>query len=104
MSTNYLLKLYITGQTPKSTRAIQNLQQTCETLLAGNYDLIVIDVLEHPELAEEDKILATPTLIRLSPPPLRRVIGDLTDTEKVLWGLDLKFSPEVNHTKGGHEE
>lgn len=94
MPTKYLLKLYITGQTPRSQRAIRNLHMTCEKLLDGRYDLVVIDVLEHPELAEEDKILATPTLIRMSPPPLRRVIGDLSESKQVLMGLDLDFSLE----------
>ncbi len=97
MPIKYFLKLYITGQTPRSHRAIRNLHITCEQLLAGKYDLMVIDVLEHPELAEEDKVLATPTLIRMSPPPLRRVIGDLSDTKQVLIGLDLDFNLESTY-------
>jgi circadian clock protein KaiB len=104
MPIKYLLKLYITGQTPRSHRAIQNLHTTCEKLLDGKYDLVVIDVLEHPELAEEDKILATPTLMRLSPPPLRRVIGDLSDTKQVLLGLDLNLSLESTYSTGSQEE
>lgn len=104
MPIKYLLKLYITGQTPRSHRAIRNLDITCKKLLDGTYDLVVIDVLEHPEMAEEDKILATPTLIRLSPPPLRRVIGDLSDTEQVLMGLDLDFSRESTYTPTGNQE
>jgi circadian clock protein KaiB len=93
----YSLKLYITGQTPKSQRAIANLREICESELGGQYRLVIIDVLERPQLAEDEKILATPTLIRELPPPLRRVIGDLSDKEKLLIGLDLvPISPEGN--------
>lgn len=86
---NHLLKLYITGHTPRSERAISQLRQICETELAGQYELVIIDILERPQLAEDEKILATPTLIKVLPPPLRRVIGDLSDVDKVLLGLDL---------------
>lgn len=85
----YLLKLYVTGKTPRSEKAIANLRQICEQELANQYEMIIIDVLERPQLAEEEKILATPTLIKQLPPPLRRIIGDLSDKEKVLLGLDL---------------
>jgi len=85
----YLLKLYVTGKTPRSERAIANLKAICEEELNNQYELIIIDVLERPQLAEEEKILATPTLIKQLPPPLRRIIGDLSDKEKVLLGLDL---------------
>ncbi|WP_130471296.1 circadian clock KaiB family protein [Candidatus Magnetaquicoccus inordinatus] len=85
----YQLKLYITGHTHRSAQAISNLQRICDQELV-DYELLVIDVLEHPGLAEDEKILATPTLIRELPPPLRRIIGDLSNTEKVLLGLDLK--------------
>ena len=85
-----LLKLYVTGQTPKTERAIANLRRICEEDLGGRYQMAVIDVLERPQLAEDEKILATPTLIKMLPRPLRRVIGDLSDTEKVLLGLDLQ--------------
>lgn len=85
----FLLKLYVTGKTAKAQLAIANLQRICNDELAGKYELEVIDVLEHPELAESDRILATPTLIKHLPPPLRRVIGDLSDTEKVLYGLEV---------------
>lgn len=84
------LRLYVTGQTPRSERAIANLRRICEQELDGMYDLQIIDVLERPQLAEDEKILATPTLIKNLPPPLRRIIGDLSDTEKVLLGLDLR--------------
>ncbi|MBF0163737.1 MAG: circadian clock protein KaiB [Magnetococcales bacterium] len=85
----YLLKLYITGHTPRSERAIKNLRRICEEDLSGHYEMRVIDILEQPQLAEDEKILATPTLIKALPPPLRRIIGDLSDSEKVLLGLDL---------------
>lgn len=84
------LKLYITGLTSKSERAIRNLRRICEEDLAGQCVLQIIDVLELPQVAEQDKILATPTLIRELPPPAKRVIGDLTDKDKVLIGLDMK--------------
>lgn len=87
---NYLLKLYITGKTPKSERAIANLQNICEHELESQYEMAIIDILERPQLAEDEKILATPTLIKVLPLPLRRVIGDLSDTDKVLIGLDLQ--------------
>lgn len=88
---DYILRLYVTGQTPRSILAIENLKRICENELNGEYEMVVIDVLERPKLAEEDRIIATPTLIKSLPPPLRRVIGDLSDTEKVLLGLDLKL-------------
>jgi len=86
----FVLTLYITGQTPKSQRAVANLHRICEDDLGGQYEMRVIDVLDHPQLAEDDKIIATPTLIKELPPPLRRIIGDLSNTEKVLLGLDLQ--------------
>jgi circadian clock protein KaiB len=85
----YLLKLFVTGQTSRSSRAIANLRRICEEGLGEDYDLTIIDVLERPQLAELDKILATPTLIKEFPPPARRFIGDLSETEKVLLELDL---------------
>jgi circadian clock protein KaiB len=90
MAGKYLLRLFITGRTPRSEKCIVNLQSICEKDLNGEYELEVIDVLERPQLAEDEKILATPTLIKMLPPPVRRLIGDLSDTEKVLIGLDLK--------------
>lgn len=86
---NFKLKLYVTGQTSRSVNAISNMQRICEIDLKGQYELVVVDVLEQPQLAEDDKIMATPTLIKEIPPPLRRLIGDLSNTEKVLLGLDL---------------
>jgi circadian clock protein KaiB len=86
----YLLKLYITGRSPRAERAIANLRRLCKDELEGCYELEIIDVLEHPQLAEDDRILATPTLIKQLPPPLRRVIGDLSNRDKVLLGLDVR--------------
>ena len=85
----YILRLYVAGRSQYSLRAIENLKLICEEELSGRYEIDVIDVLEHPQLAEEHKILATPTLVKSLPPPICKVIGDLTDREKVLIGLDL---------------
>lgn len=85
----FTLRLYIAGNTPRAQKAISNLKRICEADLKGQYQMIVIDVLERPQLAEDEKILATPTLIKHLPLPLRRIIGDLSDTEKVLLGLDI---------------
>jgi circadian clock protein KaiB len=94
MTGKYVLKLYVTGQTPRSQRAIANLRRLCEEELEGAYEMMVIDVLERPQLAEDEKILATPTLVKELPMPMRRIIGDLSDSEKVLLGLDLLKRPE----------
>ena len=85
----YQLKLYVVGSTGRAKTAITNLRRLCEKELSEEYELQIIDVLEHPELAEADRIIATPTLIKNLPLPLRRVIGDMSDTEKVLLGLHL---------------
>ena len=87
----YILKLYVAGNTPNSMRALNTLKEILENEFKGVYALKVIDVLKQPQLAEEDKILATPTLAKILPPPVRRIIGDLSDREKVLIGLDLLF-------------
>ncbi len=84
-----MLRLYITGSTPRSRQAIANLRAICSGELEEKVELKIIDVLERPQLAEDEKILATPTLIKEIPPPLRRIIGDLSDREKVLLGLEL---------------
>jgi circadian clock protein KaiB len=89
----YLIKLYVTGRTPRAQQAIRNLEQICEQELDGRYELVVIDVLERPQLAEDEKILATPTVVKELPVPIRRIIGDLSDTERVLLGLDLRTVP-----------
>jgi circadian clock protein KaiB len=86
---NLSLRLYIAGHTTRSQCAIANLRRICEEHLGGRYDLDVIDVLERPDLAERDRILATPTLIKDLPPPCRRVVGDLADTDRVVAGLNL---------------
>lgn len=86
----YVLRLYVSGTTSKSTRAIENLRQLCETELSGRYNLQVIDVYQKPSLAKEAQIVALPTLVKESPPPLRKLVGDLSDTEHVLSGLDLR--------------
>ena len=86
----YLLKLYVTGTSSRTATAIENLQRICEQELRGLYQLQIIDVLEQPQAAEDDRVLATPTLIKQLPPPLRRVIGDLSDKEKVLFGLEVR--------------
>jgi circadian clock protein KaiB len=92
------------GQTSRSLRAIANLNRLCNERLNDQYEIILIDVLERPQLAEDEKILATPTLIKVLPPPMRRIIGDLADIDKVLLGLDL-FSPtdleQINEDEGG---
>jgi circadian clock protein KaiB len=86
----YTLRLYIAGQTPKSVAALANLKEICEEHLAGRYKLQVVDLLENPQLARGDQILAIPTLVRKLPLPMRRIIGDLSNTERVLVGLDLR--------------
>lgn len=85
----FSLKLYIAGRTARTEQAISNIRRICEKDLANEYELTVIDVLERPQLAENEKILATPTLVKELPPPLRRVVGDLSDRDRVLVGLDL---------------
>ncbi len=88
--TPYHLRLYVAGQTRKSLTAIANLRRVCEDHLAGRYDIEVIDLLQNPQLAAGDQILAIPTLVRRLPAPLKRIIGDLSNTEKVLVGLDIR--------------
>jgi circadian clock protein KaiB len=87
----YVLRLFITGMTPNSKRAVENVKQICEQYLKGRYELEVIDIYQQPELAQEEQIIAAPTLIKKLPGPLRRLIGDMSNTEKVLVGLDLRF-------------
>ncbi|HVO43929.1 MAG TPA: circadian clock protein KaiB [Aggregatilineales bacterium] len=84
-----VLKLYVAGPSPRSERAIVNLRHLCEEELRGRCDLEIIDILEQPQIAEDEKILATPMLIKVLPPPIRRLIGDLSNREKTLAGLDL---------------
>jgi circadian clock protein KaiB len=89
-TSEFRLRLYVAGQTPKSLAAIANLKRICEEHLAGRYTIEVIDLLVTPQLAAGDQIVALPTLVRRLPPPLKRVIGNLADAERVLVGLDLK--------------
>lgn len=84
------LRLYVAGQTPKSVAAFANLKRLCEEHLPGKYEIEVIDLLKEPQLAAGDQILAIPTLVRKLPEPLRRIVGDLRDTERTLVGLDLR--------------
>lgn len=86
---HYRLRLYVAGQTQKSLAAMANLKRVCEEHLAGRYEIEVIDLMKNPQLAAGDQILAIPTLVRRLPAPLKRIIGDLSNTEKVLVGLDI---------------
>jgi circadian clock protein KaiB len=86
----FQLVLYVTGQSARSQRAIDNLRRTCEEHLAGRYTIEVVDLLQNPRLAAEDQILAVPTLVRRLPPPLRKIVGDLSDEERLLVGLNLR--------------
>ena len=88
----YHLRLYVAGQTPKSILAFRNLKQICEEHLQGRYDIEIIDLIENPQLARGDQILAVPTLVRRLPEPVKKIIGDLSNTERVLVGLDLRPS------------
>lgn len=88
--TFWRLRLYVAGQTPKSLQAFANLRRICEEHLAGIYEIEVVDLVKHPQLAKGDQILALPTLVRKLPEPVRKIIGDLSNTERVLVGLDLR--------------
>jgi circadian clock protein KaiB len=89
-SNRYVLRLYVAGQTPKSVNAITNIKKICEENLKGRYTLDVIDLYQQPQLADGEQIIAVPTLIKKLPPPLRRIIGDMSNAERLLVGLDLK--------------
>ena len=91
---SWKLRLYVAGQTPKSLTAFANLKKICETHLAGRYEIEVVDLLVNPQLAKGDQILAIPTLVRQLPAPVRKIIGDLSNTERVLVGLDLRPAKE----------
>jgi circadian clock protein KaiB len=88
------LRLYVAGQTPKCLTAFANLKKICETYLTGQYDIEIIDLLKTPALAQGDQILAIPTLVRKLPEPVRKIIGDLSNTERVLVGLDIRQLPQ----------
>lgn len=89
-SEKYVLRLYITGMTPRSTRAIESIRKICETHLKGRYELEIVDIFQKPSLSQGEQIIAAPTLIKKLPLPLRRLVGDLSDSERVLLGLDLR--------------
>jgi len=88
---NFVLRLYVAGQTPKCMRAFSNLKRICEQYLTNRYQIEMIDLLGDPALARRDKILAVPTLVRRLPEPVRKIIGDLSNTQRVLAGLDLRI-------------
>jgi circadian clock protein KaiB len=91
-----LLRLYVAGQTPKCVRAFNNLKRICEEHLIGRYHIEMVDLLENPQLARGDQILAVPTLVRRLPEPIKKIIGDLSNTERVLVGLDLRSARRSN--------
>lgn len=98
---HYVLRLYVTGTTPRSSRAIQNLRDICDKHLHGQYDLEVIDLYQQPRLAQGAQIIAAPTLIKKLPAPLRRIVGDLSNTQRVLAGLDLISASGASGKKDG---
>ena len=89
-SREFLLRLYVAGRSPRSEAALSNLEAICEEHLAGRYRIEVVDLLKHPQLARGDQIIAVPTLVRRLPPPMKKIIGDLSSEESVLVGLDLR--------------
>jgi circadian clock protein KaiB len=91
------LRLYVAGQTDKSLRAINNLKRICQEHLQGRYSIEVIDLMEHPQLAAGDQIIALPTLVRRLPPPIKKILGDLSNQERVLVGLDVR--PHIDTAK-----
>ena len=95
----YTLRLYVTGLTPRSARAVKNLQAICDEHLAGRYDLEVIDIYQQPVLTRGEQIIAAPTLIKKLPLPMRRIIGDMSNRDRVLLGLDLIVTPGQAHGK-----
>ena len=88
-SAHYVLRLYVTGMTPRSTQALAAIRSLCDQHLAGRYDLEVIDIYQHPQRAVDDQVVAAPTLVKSLPAPLRRLVGDLSDTDRVMSALDL---------------
>jgi circadian clock protein KaiB len=99
----YLFKLYVAGQTPRSERAIVNLRRICDSMLSSQYELHVIDVLERPNIAEQEGILATPTVIRQAPLPPLRILGDLSDTQRVLHALGVPLPAVPLSDQGGEQ-
>jgi circadian clock protein KaiB len=102
-SEHYLLKLYVTGSTPRSTKAIRNIRALCEEKLRGRYELEVIDIYQHPEDIRPEQIVVAPTLVKKLPLPLRKIIGDLSDEQRVLVGLNLiAHEPLANPPEKAH--
>jgi circadian clock protein KaiB len=99
---HYVLRLYVTGTTSRSGRAVANIRKICEDHLEGRYDLEVVDITQHPTLAEGEQIIAAPTLIKKQPLPLRRFIGDMSQTERILIGLDLRDAEANPPATGKH--
>ena len=99
----YILRLYVTGMTPRSARAVKNLQTICDEYLKGRYDLEVIDIYQQPALTKGEQIIAAPTLIKKLPLPMRRIIGDMSDRDRVLLGLDLVRRPSPSPTPPSEE-
>ena len=99
---HYLLRLYVTGTTPRSARAIQNVRAICEEKLHGRYELEVIDIYQHPEQAKPEQVVVTPTLVKKLPLPVRRLIGDLSNADRVLIGLDIVPRRMQKPGKGGN--
>ena len=100
-SQQYVLRLYVAGLTPRSTLAIQNIRKICEEHLEGRYDWQVVDIYQQPVLAEGEQIIAAPTLVKKLPLPLRRFIGDMSNTERILVGMDLRTAAEKQAAAGG---
>jgi circadian clock protein KaiB len=96
----WILKLYVAGQTPKSIAAFANLNKICDEHLAGKYRIEIIDLLKNPKLAKGDRIFAAPTLVKKLPAPVKKIIGDLADTEQVLVGLDLRHANKASNKPG----
>ena len=97
----YVLRLYVTGMTPRSVCAVNNLRAICNEYLEGRYDLEVVDIYQQPLLAKGEQIIAAPTLVRQLPLPVRRIIGDMSNRERVLLGLDLVREPDMLPQRGG---
>lgn len=101
----YVLRLYVTGMTPRSVRAVENLQAICDEHLSDRYSLEIVDIYQQPVLAKGEQIVAAPTLIKKLPLPMRRIIGDMSDRERVLFGLDLVSQPATpEKQRGDHAE
>jgi circadian clock protein KaiB len=105
MDAKYVFRLFVTGRTPASEQAVRNLQHICAEHLSGKAELYIVDVLEQPEEAETRRVMATPTLLRESPPPIRRIIGDLSDRPRVLECLDIEPAiPPTSHRRTNGQE